>query len=235
MAPPIYHTQTVYTELDNLTAKRIFLKNSELKAMSFSHIKDEKHRRCLLNAALTCKDFLDLALDALWEVMGSLVPLLKLLPALQLELDPESEDDAYVRANKNFHVFLYDFYLVYRSLVGMCLRQIGIDCNITLEKSRFTALTPPSIPSILQLMFELLNIFGHFLSFHHFVASSMIWIRGIIPISSFFYRRSLIRLRSTISKASKMLLLEDFWLPFQVPLRCSVGSPLILERYQRTF
>jgi hypothetical protein len=42
---------------------------------------------------LTCKDFLDEALDALWEALDSLVPLLKLLPALQVE------DDVYVCAN----------------------------------------------------------------------------------------------------------------------------------------
>ena len=88
------HTQTGYTEfkLDNVTAKHSFLKNAQLKVMTFSHLQvenDEKYR-CLLNAALTCKDFLDVALDALWEKIDSLVPLLRLLPALQLE------DEAYV-------------------------------------------------------------------------------------------------------------------------------------------
>jgi hypothetical protein len=97
------HTQTGNT---NVTAKYSFFKNSELKALTFSHlqVKNDKEFRCLLNAALTCKDFLDVALDALWEELNSLVPLLKLLPALQVE------DHAYVCAN--VHVFLYNFTLL---------------------------------------------------------------------------------------------------------------------------
>jgi hypothetical protein len=101
-----------------VTAKDSFLKNPDLMAMTFSHlqcrverrlglsvgyVRIKKSRRCLLNAALTCKDFLDVAVDALWEKMNSLVPLLKLLPALQIE------DNAYVGAN--VHVFLYDLIL----------------------------------------------------------------------------------------------------------------------------
>ena len=54
----------------------------------------------MLNVALTCMDFLDVALDALWEELGSLMPLLNLLPTLQIE------DDAYVCAK--VYVFLYD-------------------------------------------------------------------------------------------------------------------------------
>ena len=72
-------------------------------AMTFSHLQvkdDKKNRQCLFNAALTCKDFLDVALDALWKELCSLVPLMKLLPALKVE------DGAYVYAN--IHVFLYD-------------------------------------------------------------------------------------------------------------------------------
>ena len=90
------HTQT---GLDDVTAKDSFLKNADLKAMTFSHLRVEK-RRYLLRAALTCKDFLDVALDALWENLESLVPLLKLLPALQVK------DRGYVGANA--HVFLHD-------------------------------------------------------------------------------------------------------------------------------
>jgi hypothetical protein len=84
-------SQTGYTEpeLDDVTAKHSFLKNPELKAMTFSYLQvkndAEMKRRFLFNAALVCKDFLEVALDALWEELGSLVPLLKLLPALQLE------------------------------------------------------------------------------------------------------------------------------------------------------
>jgi hypothetical protein len=79
--------------------ERFLLKNPDLMAMTFSHLKNDASYRCLLNAALTCKDFLDVALDALWEELGSFVPLLILLPALQVE------DEAYVCAN--VHVFLY--------------------------------------------------------------------------------------------------------------------------------
>ena len=102
--------QTGCTGLDNVTAKHSFLKNPELKAMTFSHLQvyygnDEGMRCCyLLNAALSCKDFLDVALDTLWERMDTLVPLLRLLPALQLE------DEAYYVC-PNVHVFLYDLIL----------------------------------------------------------------------------------------------------------------------------
>ena len=105
------HTQTASgdtaAETDDVTAKNSFLKNLELKAITFSHLKIEKHR-CLLNAALTCKDFLEVALDTLWEELDSFVPLLKMLPALQVE-DSEYEGSEYVCAN--FHVSLYDLIL----------------------------------------------------------------------------------------------------------------------------
>ena len=90
----------------SVTAKYSFLKNPELKAMTFSHLQvknDEKNRLCLLNAASTCKDFLEVALDALWEELDSLVPLLKLLPALHFE------NKTYVCAI--FHAFMYDLIL----------------------------------------------------------------------------------------------------------------------------
>ena len=94
-------------EFQEETAKDSFLKNAELKAMTFSHlrVKNDAEMKCrfLLNAALACKDFLDVALDTLWENLDSLVPLLELLPALQFE------DDKYVCAN--VHVFLYGLIL----------------------------------------------------------------------------------------------------------------------------
>jgi hypothetical protein len=92
------------TGSDNLTAKDSFLKNPNLMAMTLSRlpVKNNERRRCLFNAALTCKNFLDEALDALWENLDSMVPLLKLLPALRFE------DDAYVCVN--VHVFLYDLF-----------------------------------------------------------------------------------------------------------------------------
>jgi hypothetical protein len=78
----------IQTDLNGLTAKDVFLKNPYLMAQTFSHLQvenDKESRLCLFNAALTCKDFLDTALDVLWEELDSLVPLLKLLPALQVE------------------------------------------------------------------------------------------------------------------------------------------------------
>ena len=96
------YTQTGYTELD-VTAKYSYLKNLDLMTMTFSHLQVRNDNTSLLNAALTCKDFLDVALSALWEKMYSWKPLLKLLPALQLE------DGEYVCAN--VHVFRYDLIL----------------------------------------------------------------------------------------------------------------------------
>ena len=87
---------------DNVTAKNTYLKNQDLMAMTFSYL--QGNNECLLNAALTCKYFLDVALDKLWEKMDSLVPVLKLLPALQFE------NDIYVCAN--VFVFLYDLTLL---------------------------------------------------------------------------------------------------------------------------
>ena len=102
------YTQTGYTELGDVTAKNYFLKNTELKAMTFSHLRvdiyyEKESRQCLFNAALTCKDFLEVALDELWREMDSFVPILKLLPGLQFE------NNTYVCAN--VHVFLYDLIL----------------------------------------------------------------------------------------------------------------------------
>ena len=106
------HTQTKYTKLDDVTAKDSFMKNPDLMALTFSHLKNDpdlvtmtfshlkNDYQCLFKVALTCKDFLDVALDALWKELNSLVPLLKLLPALQIE------DGAYVCSN-NVHVSLH--------------------------------------------------------------------------------------------------------------------------------
>ena len=199
------------------TAKDSFLKNTYLISLTFSHLPNY-NEQCILNAALTCKDFLDLALDILWEVMFSLVPLLELLPALQVE------DNAYVCAKCPW--FSIWPYIVFRSLVGMFLRKIGIDCNITLEESSLYISTRiPMISSfsfIPRLIFKLLN-FSHLLSFHLFVTSNTISPRARAPISFFSCRHSLIRLNSTISLTSKILLLDHLWLPFQAPLRCSGG------------
>lgn len=103
MASPNSHT---YTELDDVTAKDSFLKNRDLMAYTLSHlqVKNIKKYQCLFNTALTCKYFLDVALDALWEEMDSLVPLLKLLPALQVE--DKGRDEAYVCANVHHDVFI---------------------------------------------------------------------------------------------------------------------------------
>ena len=94
-----YHsTQTGRIELDDVTTKSSFFRNPDLMAMTFSHLqaRNVEKRQDLLNAALTCKDFLDEALNALWEELDSLVPLLKMLPALQVE------DEVYVCALANY-------------------------------------------------------------------------------------------------------------------------------------
>ena len=57
-----------YPELDNVTARDSVLKNPDLMAKTFSHLKAmdlDYGSHDLFNAALTCKDFLDVALDAL--------------------------------------------------------------------------------------------------------------------------------------------------------------------------
>ena len=94
-------------ELHDVIATDSFLKNPELKAMTISYLQVKNDvkmkRRFLLNVALTCKDFLEVALNALWEELDSLVPLLELLPTLQLE------NKAYVCVN--VHAFLCDLNL----------------------------------------------------------------------------------------------------------------------------
>ena len=62
------HSQTGCAEsLDDVTAKDPFLKNADLMTLTFSHLQPElEARQCLLNAALRCKNFLEVALDALW-------------------------------------------------------------------------------------------------------------------------------------------------------------------------
>jgi hypothetical protein len=75
--------------------------------MTISHLQVENDVKMtcqfLLNVALTCKDFLEVALDALWEELNSLVPLLELLPSLQVD------NKAYVCIH--VHTSLYDLIL----------------------------------------------------------------------------------------------------------------------------
>ena len=95
------HTQ-IGLDTGNVTAKFSFLKNQDLTAMTFSYLQsNDGNDVCLLNAALTCSDFLDVALDKIREKLDSLVPVLKLLPALQFE-----NDEYYVCAD--VLVFLHD-------------------------------------------------------------------------------------------------------------------------------
>ena len=95
----IAYTHTGYTNLDDATSKDSFSKNQYLMAMIFSHLQVENDKTSLLNAALTSKDFLEVALDRLWESMASFLPVLNLLPALEFE-----NNTYYVSAN--VHVFL---------------------------------------------------------------------------------------------------------------------------------
>jgi hypothetical protein len=90
MASPNSHT------FNSSTAKDLFFKIPDLIEQTISHLQadnDKEYRLCLFNTALTCKDFLHPALDALWKELHSLMPLLKLLPSLQIE------DQAYVCAH----------------------------------------------------------------------------------------------------------------------------------------
>jgi hypothetical protein len=48
---------------------------------------DRTQRCALVNAAVTCKAFSSLALDALWRVMYSIVPLLSILPGFKTHED----------------------------------------------------------------------------------------------------------------------------------------------------
>ena len=68
----------------NVTAKESFLNNTELMAMTVSHLQEYDEKGCHFNMSLTSKYFRDVALDALWEDMHSFLPLLELLPAVQL-------------------------------------------------------------------------------------------------------------------------------------------------------
>ena len=180
-------------------------------AMTVSHLQEYGEKWCLLNVALTSKDFLDVALDELWEDMDSLLPILELLPALHIE----DIGEPYVCANVHAFSISPSNYVVFSSLPGMFQRKIGIDCNITLEESSEYVSTRIRIVSrfILQFIFELLN-FSHLLSFLSFVTSYFISPRASARISSFSCRLSLLRLNSTISEVSKILLLVHFWLPF---------------------
>ena len=68
-------------------------------AITFSHLQGD----ALLNAALTCKDFLEEALDGIWKEIYTWEPLLKLFPALQIE------DEVYVCTN--VHLSCYELML----------------------------------------------------------------------------------------------------------------------------
>ena len=199
-------------------------------AMTVSHLQEYDEKWCLLNVALTSKDFLDVALDELWEDIHSFMPLLELLPALQVK------DDEYVCANVHAFSIWPSSYVVFSSLVGMFLRKIGIDCSITLEESSLYVSTRMPMVSrfILRLIFKLLDCSHLVLSSHLFVTLNSISARAPVT-SSFSYHHSLIHFNSTISVASKILLLDHFWLPFQVPLWCSGGLSFVLDGCQRTF
>ena len=90
----------------NVTAKESFLNNTELMAMTVSHLQEYDEKGFLFNMALTSKYFLDVALDALWEDMHFFLPLLELLPALQL-------NDEYVCAMSIFLDMIFKLFCLW--------------------------------------------------------------------------------------------------------------------------
>lgn len=66
---------------------RIFASFNPGPDQQLYHVPSQPFLQHLLWAALTCKTFLEPALDVLWRTMNSLIPLLKLLPSFQLVLD----------------------------------------------------------------------------------------------------------------------------------------------------
>ena len=68
------------------------LKNQDILGLIFQHFDHQpglptvaQNRKNLLSAAKTCKAFLEPALDLLWRVLPSLLPLLLLLPSAEVE------------------------------------------------------------------------------------------------------------------------------------------------------
>ena len=120
-------------------------------------------------------------------------------------------------------------------LIGIL--KFGLLISVTIQyyskKSSFSnSLVKISPRFIIRLTFESVN-FVHLLSFHLFVASPTFWMKHPLPISSFTYRRSWIRLNSSILKGSKIRLLGHFWLPF--PPGCSAKSSFVMESCHWTF
>lgn len=64
------------------------LNNQDLMGQVFKHLDDDlklesTRKKQLLSAGLTCRSFLDPALDILWRSMHSIMPLLRILPSFQ--------------------------------------------------------------------------------------------------------------------------------------------------------
>ena len=66
------------------------IKNEDILGLIFQHFDEPgsqtlaQTRRDLFSAARTCKAFLEPALDSLWRVLPSLLPLLLLLPSAEV-------------------------------------------------------------------------------------------------------------------------------------------------------
>ncbi|KAH6901966.1 hypothetical protein BKA70DRAFT_1405301 [Coprinopsis sp. MPI-PUGE-AT-0042] len=68
----------------------------------YDNVDTDNPKQCLLHLALTCKTFLESALNALWHTLPALLPLFKVLPSLALvdeiyRLDSVITDEAWAR------------------------------------------------------------------------------------------------------------------------------------------
>ncbi|KAF9461807.1 hypothetical protein BDZ94DRAFT_1237426 [Collybia nuda] len=87
------------------------LNNQDLMGQVFKHLDDNlefesTRKEQLLWAGMTCRTFLNPALDVLWRSMHSIMPLLKVLPSFQL-----TNGSSYVlRGIKNEHWARYSYY-----------------------------------------------------------------------------------------------------------------------------
>ncbi|PPQ64467.1 hypothetical protein CVT24_008477 [Panaeolus cyanescens] len=103
----------------------------------------QKSRTTLLSAALTCKSFTECALDALWRVIPSLLPLLNLLPSFV------KNDDDGVYILKYVEEEAWDLYETYARRVREIVFQRADETRISpLVYLQLVRMRPPTTPLI---------------------------------------------------------------------------------------